>query len=151
MIYRGRFNGTQLKGKVTGVHLEVWGGTAFGFSVWLNGRYFKSQPGNAWSERFVDDWWFGPEHLHSGENILVVVSDSNGYDRDNGVTFFDGRTTKKPRGIKAARLLGSDDLEFTSWKLQGNAGGEDFDDIVRAPYNEDGVSTHLDPELPSRY
>lgn len=71
------------------------------------------------------------------------MSDSNGYDRDNGVTFFDGHTTKKPRGIKAARLLGAPGLEFTSWTLQGNAGGESYDDAVRAPYNEDGVSIFL--------
>lgn len=109
--------------------------------MWLNGKYFTSQPGNAWSEKFVNDWIFAPGQIKAGENILVILSDSNGYDRDNGVTFFDGRTTKKPRGIKAAKLLGGSNLQFTNWTLQGNAGGEAYDDTVRAPYNEDGVST----------
>ena len=127
------------------MHLEIWGGTAFGYSAWLNGKYVTSQPGNAWSERFVDDWFFTPDQLKEGENILVILSDSNGYDRDNGVTFFDGHTTKKPRGIRSAILLGTEGLEFTSWKLQGNAGGEKYDDAVRAPYNEDGVRNYFLP------
>ncbi|KAF8467613.1 glycoside hydrolase superfamily [Kalaharituber pfeilii] len=140
VIYRGRFNTNQPAGRVTGVHLEVWGGTAFGYVVYLNGHFLASQPGHKWRERFVNEWDF-PERLLNkhGENILVVVSDSNGYDRDNGVTFFDGHTTKKPRGIKAARLRGPEGLDFTRWTLQGNAGGERYDDTVRAPYNEDGL------------
>ena len=91
-------------------------------------------PGNAWSEWFINYWKFAPGDLHDGENILVILNDSNGYDRD------DGHTTKKPRGIRSARLLGTTGLRFTSWTLQGNAGGENHDDAVRAPYNEDGVS-----------
>ncbi|KAF8422540.1 extracellular beta-galactosidase [Tirmania nivea] len=138
VIYRGRFNISQT-GIITGVHLEIWGGTAFGYSAWLNGKYVTSQPGNAWSERFVDDWSFAPDQFKEGENVLVILSDSNGYDRDNGVTFFDDHTTKKPRGIKSVILLGTERVEFTSWKLQGNAGGEKYDDAVRAPYNEDGL------------
>lgn len=129
------------------MHLEVWGGTAFGYSAWLNGKYLTSQPGNAWSEKFVDDWLFAPDQLKEGENVLVILSDSNGYDRDNGVTFFDGHTTKKPRGIKSAILLGAEGLEFTNWKLQGNAGGEKYDDAMRAPYNEDGVRNFPLPYL----
>lgn len=139
VIYRGRFNTSQMAGNVTGVHLEIWGGTAFGYSAWLNGKYVTSQPGNAWNEWFADNWFFALDQLKEEENVLVIISDSNGYDRDNGVTFFDSHTTKKPRGIRSAILLGAEGLEFTSWKLQGNAGGEKYDDAVRAPYNEDGL------------
>lgn len=140
VIYRGRFNSSQPTGDVTGVYLEIWGGTAFGYTAWLNGNFFASEPGNAWNEKFINHWKFAPGDLQDGENILVILSDSNGYDRD------DGHTTKKPRGIKAAKLLGSPELRFTSWTLQGNAGGENHDDVVRAPYNEDGVSVSPEPK-----
>ncbi|KAI5810302.1 glycoside hydrolase superfamily [Peziza echinospora] len=144
VIYRGRFHTIQSGGTVAAIFLEIWGGTAFGYSAWINGKPLHARPGNAWSERFIDLINFKPGQLRNDgkENIIVIVADSNGYDRDNGVTFFDGHTTKKPRGIKAARLIGREEnmkLEFLSWRLQGNAGGEDYDDVVRAPYNEDGL------------
>lgn len=59
-----------------------------------------------------------------------------GYELDNGV-FGTPHSTKKPRGIRAATLTGGG--SFTSWTIQGNAGQEEYDDVIRAPYNEDGL------------
>ena len=42
-----------------------------------------------------------------------------------------------PRGIVNATLIGGGN--FTSWKVAGNAGGENNIDPVRGPYNEGGL------------
>ena len=42
-----------------------------------------------------------------------------------------------PRGIRGYELLG--DVDFDTWKIQGNLGGEDFPDKVRGPLNEGGL------------
>ena len=43
---------------------------------------------------------------------------------------------QSPRGIRGYTLSGNN---FTTWKLTGNFGGEDFPDKVRGPYNEGGL------------
>lgn len=43
---------------------------------------------------------------------------------------------KNPRGIRGYTLLGGGD--FTTWKLAGNLGGEDYPDKVRGGLNEGG-------------
>jgi len=44
-----------------------------------------------------------------------------------------------PRGIYNATLLGSSGLNFTSWRVVGNAGGESNIDPIRGPYAEGGL------------
>lgn len=44
-----------------------------------------------------------------------------------------------PRGIVNATLIGSNAPHFSSWKVAGNAGGENNIDPVRGPYNEGGL------------
>lgn len=44
-----------------------------------------------------------------------------------------------PRGIYNATLLGSHGLNFSSWRVTGNAGGESSIDPFRGPLNEGGL------------
>lgn len=136
-IYRGRFSGTTPKGAPTGTTLEVWGGAAFGYTIWLNGVFLTYYGGTPDSAGFVTRTYsFSKVNVNPGENILVILADRMGYERDDGV-FGSPHSTKKPRGIRAASLTGAG--SFTSWALQGNVGQETFDDAVRAPFNEDGL------------
>lgn len=136
-IYRGRFSGTTPTGAPTGTTLEVWGGAAFGYTIWLNGVFLTYYGGTPDSAGFVTRTYSFPKAaVNPGENILVILADRMGYERDDGV-FGSPHSTKKPRGIRAASLTGGG--SFTSWTLQGNVGQETFDDPVRAPYNEDGL------------
>ncbi|RPA95845.1 hypothetical protein L873DRAFT_1791948 [Choiromyces venosus 120613-1] len=134
-IYRGRFNAGNGTGPQA-VALEVWGGAAFGFTAWLNGKYLGHHAGTPDPKGFIATNYTFANHTLQSENILVILADRMGYERDDGV-FGDPYSTKKPRGIRAASLLPSG--TFTKWTLQGNVGQETFDDPVRAPYNEDGL------------
>ncbi|KAL7269720.1 hypothetical protein RUND412_007600 [Rhizina undulata] len=131
-IYRGRFNTTT--STPTGVLLDIWGGAAFGFTIWLNGEFLSHYPGKPDINNISATYSFS-NHTLLPTNVLVVLADRMGYERDNGV-FGDPHSTKQPRGIRAASLVGGGEL---TWTLQGNVGGETFDDAVRAPYNEDGL------------
>ena len=46
---------------------------------------------------------------------------------------------QSPRGVRGYELLGSGDIDFDYWKVQGNFGGEDAPDNVRGPLNEGGL------------
>jgi hypothetical protein len=65
----------------------------------------------------------------ASENVLFVIQDHMGKDQTSGAV--------NPRGIYNATLIGGG--QFSSWKLTGNAGGEDNIDPVRGPYAEGGL------------
>ncbi|KAK9317000.1 glycoside hydrolase superfamily [Lipomyces starkeyi] len=139
VIYRGRFSGVNAQG----VKMQIWGGVAYGFTAWLNGEYltsYRGSPHTSWTQQQV----IFPEALLSKEeeNVLVILADRMGYEQDNGVTERDPHSTLYPRGIRHIRLIPDKpdtECEFSQWTLQGNAGGESYDDLLRAPYNEDGI------------
>ncbi|KAK9368459.1 glycoside hydrolase superfamily [Lipomyces kononenkoae] len=139
VIYRGRFSGENAKG----VKIQVWGGAAFGFTAWLNGVYlmsYRGSPHEAWNQQEVTF----PDALVSKDetNFLVILADRMGYEEDNGVTERDPHSTLYPRGIRLVQLIPHNpdsNCEFSQWTLQGNAGGENADDLLRAPYNEGGI------------
>ncbi|CAK44945.1 CAZyme family GH35 [Aspergillus niger] len=129
-IYRGRFDGTN----VTGANLTAQGGLAFGWNVWLNGDLVASLPGDAdetSSNAAID---FSNHTLKQTDNLLTVVIDYTGHDETST-----GDGVENPRGLLGATLNGG---SFTSWKIQGNAGGAAGAyelDPVRAPMNEGGL------------
>lgn len=50
------------------------------------------------------------------------------------------KASKNNRGITSIKLTGPSPVEFSSWKVQGNRGGEvDFPDRVRGILNEGGL------------
>ncbi|KAK8208014.1 hypothetical protein M8818_004052 [Zalaria obscura] len=132
ILWRGRFSGA-----ATGVFLNVIGGTSSGWSAWLNGVWIGSSYGNvslAATNATLD--FPGAAVKSTGENVLLVLQDNMGHDETTGVL--------NPRGIANATLIGGGGgngagLGFSSWRVQGNAGGEKDIDPVRGPLNEGGL------------
>ncbi|KAJ5642440.1 hypothetical protein N7490_006440 [Penicillium lividum] len=125
-LWRGYFNGS-----ATGVHLNVQGGLAFGWSAWLNGELLGSYFGDATGEQANLTLSFSNATLSTSKpNVLLVVHDDTGHDETSGAL--------NPRGILDANLIGSS-TGFTHWRIAGTAGGESNLDPVRGAYNEDGL------------
>ncbi|TKW48480.1 putative beta-galactosidase B [Colletotrichum tanaceti] len=134
-IYRATFPTTD--DAPTGVFLNVTGGLAFGYSVWLNSRYLGSYLGLSYLGANARDFSFANATLAdvgAGENVLVVVMDNSGHDLREAAL--------APRGISNATLLGpaAQAYRFSEWKIAGTAGRNDLVDPVRGPINEGGLS-----------
>ena len=125
-VYRGRFNGS-----ATGANLTVQNGVAAGWAAWLNGVYVGGAVGSPSLAATSAQLLFNSSTLKT-ENILTVVMDYTGHDEAN----VSPNGAQNPRGILGATLLGGN---FTSWRIQGNAGGEKNIDPVRGPMNEGGL------------
>ncbi|KIJ53629.1 glycoside hydrolase family 35 protein [Sphaerobolus stellatus SS14] len=124
-VFRGYFIGSAKK-----LDLSVQGGSGFGFSAFLNGKFLGSGQGLSGADTINATFAL---NATTGQNVLVVVSDSNGLNEDwNSNDDF-----KSPRGIRGYALDGGQ-KDFDVWRLTGNLGGEDFPDKVRGPYNEGG-------------
>ncbi|PGH12864.1 hypothetical protein AJ80_06573 [Polytolypa hystricis UAMH7299] len=132
-LWRGSFTGD----KVTGVHLSLQGGYAFGWSAWLNGEFIGSYLGGAYDSTGNLTLSFANATLHSDgkkANVLFVIQDDNGHELRAEAT--------EPRGILSAYLIseGGGKTEFSSWRTTGTAGGEDtILDPIRGAYNEGGL------------
>lgn len=128
-LYRGYFDGKT----TTGMTLTAIGGSAFGYSVWLNGVFVGSWPGTAADASATINLSFANKTLLSTGNVVFVVLDYQGHDQDS----VGPSGPRNPRGISEARLR--DGGVFTQWRLAGNAGGETPVDMVRGIYNEGGL------------
>lgn len=130
-IYRATFSGSTQ----TGVYLNITGGSAFGYSAWLNGVFIGSYLGASTSSTGQLSFSFANATVATtgADNVLVVVMDNSGHDETTGAI--------TPRGIWNATLLGpeGDAYSFSEWKLAGTAGGEKNIDPIRGPYNEGGL------------
>lgn len=122
-IFRGRFTGA-----ASAVNLTVQGGTAFGFSAWLNGGYVGSFPGTTTAARGS---LVLPLNATDSENVLTVVMDHSGHDQRAEAIL--------PRGILGASLVSETNTSFSSWKVAGNAGGQANIDPVRGTIAEGGL------------
>ena len=132
-VYRGYFSGTS----ATSANITVQGGLASGWNAWLNGQLVGGSPGNASLSATSDLLDFGNVTLEEQENVLTVVTDYTGHDE----TSTGPAGAENPRGILGAVLYGQGNqtLNFTQWKIQGNAGGSANIDPVRGPMNEGGL------------
>lgn len=125
-LWRGYFNGT-----ATGAFINVQGGSAFGWSAWLNGKFLDSFLGDASLEQGNLTLSFLNATLNTEKpNILLIIHDDTGHDQTTGAL--------NPRGILESRLIGSS-TGFSHWRIAGTAGGESNIDPVRGTYNEDGL------------
>jgi beta-galactosidase len=127
-IYRGRFDGTT----ATGANITVQNGVAAGWAAWLNGAYVGGAVGDPALAATSDELDFSKSTLRETDNVLTVITDYTGHDEAN----VKPNGAQNPRGILGATLAGSN---FTSWRIQGNAGGEANIDPVRGPMNEGGL------------
>jgi len=114
-IYRGYFYGT----KATGVNITTSGGLAFGWNAWLNRKLLGGNPGNASLTTTSEYLGFSTTQLSNQSNVLTAVVDYHGHDETSTA-----HGVENPRGILGAELYsGNGTLNFTTWKIQGNAGG----------------------------
>ncbi|KAK8241216.1 putative beta-galactosidase C [Phyllosticta capitalensis] len=130
LIYRGYFDGRN----ATAANVTVQGGSAFGWSAWLNGQLVGGFAGNASVLSSWDLLDFSSATLNDIGNVLTVVTDYTGHDQDSRGPY----GPQNPRGILGAQLIGGSN--FTKWKIQGNAGGDAYIDAVRGPQNEGGLA-----------
>ena len=137
LLTRGHFTGT---GNESVVHLNVSGGTAFAFTVWLNDTYLGSWSGTA--EAAIANTTLALPQSKQGEHyVLTVLSDHMGH---NGNWFIGYNEMKTPRGIigydfpghSITSSNGTRADDGIKWKITGNLGGEDFRDQTRGPLNE---------------
>lgn len=127
-IYRGRFDSTT----ATSANITVQNGVAAGWAAWLNGVYVGGAVGDPVLATTSDELDFSKSTLQETDNVLTIVTDYTGHDEAN----VKPNGAQNPRGILGATLTGSN---FTSWRIQGNAGGEANIDPVRGPMNEGGL------------
>ncbi|TRM62987.1 glycoside hydrolase superfamily [Schizophyllum amplum] len=129
LLWRGHFD---YNGQAA-VNLSISGGFNFAAAAWVNDVYLGATEGGASSTRNVS-WAFPEGSLTEGDNVItaIVCCSPGGRQRD----------IQSPRGIEGYYLLGSDSSsvdQFTSWKVQGNFGGEDHPDKTRRIFNEGGL------------
>ena len=127
-LYRGRFDGKN----ATGANITVQNGVAAGWAAWLNGAYVGGALGDPDLASTSAELTFNSSSLRDSDNVLAVVMDYTGHDEAN----VSPAGAQNPRGILGATLFGAN---FTSWRIQGNAGGEANIDPVRGPMNEGGL------------
>lgn len=131
-IYRATFPSTG--SPPTGISLDITGGFAFGYSVWLNADYIGSYYGLSYSGAHQGTFSFDNATLNDDgtDNALVVLMDQSGHELREAATV--------PRGISNATLVGpGSDYSFSEWRIAGNAGREENIDPVRGPMNEGGL------------
>lgn len=129
-IYRATFGSSDQP--PIGVFLNVTGGTAFGYSVWLNSQFIGSWLGLSYVDKAGLTFSFENATLRSSDdNVLVVVMDNSGHDQR--------AEALNPRGITNATLVGPGTYGFNEWKIAGTAGREDVLDRVRGSLNEGGL------------
>ncbi|ORY67007.1 putative beta-galactosidase B [Pseudomassariella vexata] len=129
-IYRATFSASSQP--PTGVFLNITGGTAFGYSAWLNSKFIGSWLGLSWIDKQGSTFSFANATLNKNkDNVLVVVMDNSGHDQRS--------LALNPRGITNATLIGPGEYNFSEWKIAGTAGREDVLDTIRGPLNEGGL------------
>ena len=131
LLFRGHF---VTNGAESSLSLRVQGGTAFGYSVWVDTQFVGSWPGIS-----IDMDYNQTLHLPKLEPgksvVLTLLLDNMSLDEENVVG---SNTMKNPRGILNYNLVGHQQSDI-SWKLTGNLGGEDYQDHSRGPMNEGGL------------
>ncbi|KAI6778661.1 beta-galactosidase B-like protein [Emericellopsis cladophorae] len=133
----------------TGLYLDLMGGFAFGYSVWVNAEYIGSYYGLSYEGSHSGTYSFENATLkNSGDNTLLILMDQSGHELREAAI--------QPRGIINATLVGpsQDAYTFSEWRIAGNAGREENIDPMRGPMNEGGlyaerVGMHL-PGYPAK-
>ncbi|KAF9230278.1 glycoside hydrolase family 35 protein, partial [Melanogaster broomeanus] len=132
ILWRAHFTST---GSETGFVLNVQGGSAFGYSVWLDESFLGSWVGDAVHSNYEGTFNFpGSGGLAKGiDHVITILQDHMGYEEDWTAA---SDQFKTPRGILSYSFVGGDGTEVTVWKVSGNLGGEDYVDTTRGPLNE---------------
>ncbi|KKY27463.1 putative beta-galactosidase e [Phaeomoniella chlamydospora] len=128
LIYRGHFTSN---GNESSFELSAQGGSAFGYTIWLNSTFIGSWTG--YDAASTGNGTYTLPTLSAGKPyILTIVIDHMGLD-ENYTPGYDA--LKDPRGI-LDYILSSRSQSAITWKLTGNLGGEKYHDTARGPLNE---------------
>ncbi|KZV90500.1 glycoside hydrolase family 35 protein [Exidia glandulosa HHB12029] len=134
ILWRAHFTSS---GGETGFTVNVQGGAAFGYSVWLDSAFIGSWEGNGPTGAKTSTFSFPGGALKSGSaHIITILQDHMGYEEDWTAA---SETFKAPRGILSYAFVGNTATTVSTWKLTGNLGGEDIVDKDRGPLNEGGL------------
>lgn len=118
ILWRGHFNAT---GAETGFSVHVQGGSAFGFSTWLDSTWIGSWEGDAAYSEHTGTFQF-PSILKEGSaHVLTILQDHMGLEEDWWAA---GDGFKTPRGILNYTFFGTSVPTVSVWKVTGNLGGE---------------------------
>ncbi|KAF4619802.1 hypothetical protein D9613_005465 [Agrocybe pediades] len=133
ILWRAHFSAT---GTETAFKVDIVGGSAFGYSVWLDSTFIGSWVGDPAVSEFEGTFSF-PKSLSKGTNhVITILQDHMGYEEDWASASDDFKT---PRGIMSYSFIGSPLTVVNTWKVAGNLGGEEFIDRTRGPLNEGGL------------
>jgi len=132
ILWRAHFTAT---GTEAGITLNLQGGAAFGYAVYLDGTFIGSWVGDAVNSQFQKTFTF-MTLKSGGAHILTIIQDHMGYEEDWWAA---GDAFKTPRGILNYTFVGSTTTTVSTWKLTGNLGGENYADKTRGPLNEGGL------------
>ena len=131
LLFRGHF---KANGKESTLFLQTQGGTAFGYSIWLNQTFVASWDGISIDENYNQTLTL-PKCTAGSNYVLTIVIDTTGLEEEDVVG---SSTMKHPRGILGYKFAGHEQSDIT-WKLTGNLGGESYADHTRGPLNEGGM------------
>lgn len=125
ILWRAHFTST---GSETGFTLNVQGGNAFGYSVWLDQTFLGSWVGDAVHASYEGTFNFpGTGGLARGsQHVITILQDHMGYEED-WTAASDG--FKAPRGILSYAFVGGSGTIISVWKVAGNLGGEDVSSL----------------------
>ncbi|TDL23439.1 glycoside hydrolase family 35 protein [Rickenella mellea] len=133
LIWRGHFTAT---GSETSFALTVTGGVAFGYSVWFNGHFLGSRPGNVSQSESSDTWNIPSGTLSVGKDNVLTVFQAHAY---SSIVETSTNGGKEPRGIRGYAINGGS-TTFSSWKLGAQLGGAaNAPDTFRGYLNEGGM------------
>jgi len=133
--YRGRYTGA-----ATSIALNYGGGGAGMLQAWIDGVYLGQHvlaTGTTTPSTTATTSFSVPAAQRTAGAHLVAVMVRNGsHNEDGGVN----DAQKEGRGLISATASDAGGAALaTSWKIQGNAGGEAIADKVRGPLNNGGL------------
>ncbi|KAJ5291809.1 hypothetical protein N7478_001060 [Penicillium angulare] len=128
LIYRGQF---LANGQESYIRLNISGGTGFSHSVWLNSTFLGSWSGTSTNSTAIQTLPIAQKLHPTNPYVLTILIDDMGQDEEAPGT----DVIKFPKGILNYTLSGHQQADV-SWKVTGNFGGEQYQDLVRGPLNE---------------
>ena len=158
LLWRAHFTAS---GGETAFSANVTGGTAFGFSAWLDSNFIGSWEGDSLNWIYEKELKF-PAALAKGSKHVITIlqvrdpvrfvsalsylasQDHMGYDQNWWAA---SEQFKAPRGILEYGFVGNAATTVTSWKVAGNLGGESVRRVrvSKCPFTENkcSMSTRL--------
>ncbi|KAF9526882.1 glycoside hydrolase family 35 protein [Crepidotus variabilis] len=133
ILWRAHFTAT---GTETAFKVKVMGGSAFGYSVWLDSTFLGSWEGDSVRQDYEGTFKIATSPKKGSSHVITILQDHMGYEED---WIVGSETFKGPRGIISYSFVGSTGTKVDTWKVTGNLGGESYVDKTRGPLNEGGL------------